>query len=387
VLKSAGYTTGVVGKWHLGLGSVHAPADWNGDIKPSPLDIGFDSMFIMAATGDRVPCVYVKDRRVVGLDPADPIRVDYQKKIGDEPTGRENPELLKMKLTQGHDMTIVNGISRIGWMKGGKSARWVDEEMGDVFAREAVRFVEGNKDKPFFLFFATHEPHVPRVPHPRFVGTSGMGPRGDAIHHMDWAVGEVLAALDRLKLAEDTLVIFTSDNGPVLDDGYADEAVEKLGDHKPAGPFRGTKYTPYEGGTRVPFVVRWPAKVKAGTTSDALVCQIDFLRSLGKLAGATVPADAGPDSEDVLAALLGDSPKGRTELVEQARRMAYRKGTWKLIEAAGARPRDNATVELYDLATDPGEKNNLAAQRPELVKELTQELRRIRQREATAAAQ
>jgi arylsulfatase A-like enzyme len=381
ILKQAGYTTGVVGKWHLGLGSVESPADWNGDIKPSPLDVGFDRCFIMAATGDRVPTVYVENRRIVGLDPKDPIKVDYEKKVGTEPTGKDNPELLKMKLTQGHDKTIVNGISRIGWMTGGKSAWWVDEDMGDTFAKQAVRFIEetaGNKDKPFFLYFATHEPHVPRVPHPRFVGTSGMGPRGDAIHQMDWAVGEVLAALDRLKLADDTLVIFTSDNGPVLDDGYADEAVETLGDHKPAGPYRGGKYTPFEGGTRVPFVIRWPGKVKPGTKSDALVCQIDFLRSFASMTGQTVPAGAGPDSENVLPALLGESPDGRKELVEQGRRMSFRSGNWKLIDKAGAQARFNGDVELYDLSADPGEQKNLAAERPEITKELEAKLANAR---------
>jgi arylsulfatase A-like enzyme len=337
-------------------------------------DVGFNHCFIMAATADRVPCVFINDRRVVGFDPSDPIQVDYEKKVGNDPTGSENPELLKMKLTQGHDRTIVNGISRIGWMAGGKSARWIDEDLGDTFTKQAVKFIEDSKDKPFFLYFATHEPHVPRVPHPRFVGTSGMGPRGDAIHQMDWAVGEVLATLDRLKLTDDTLVIFTSDNGPVLDDGYADDAKEKLGDHKPAGPLRGTKYSPYEAGTRVPFIVRYPGKVKPGTTSDALVCQIDFLRSLGKLAGASVPESAGPDSEDVLPALLGQSPKGREMLVEQGRRISIRQGNWKFIEPA----KDEGTGELYDLAADLGETKNLVAERPEITADLTKSLATIR---------
>jgi len=250
MLQRAGYTTGVVGKWHLGLGPKGGP-DWNGEIRPGPNDVGFDYSFIMAAAGDRVPTVYVENRRVVGLDPADPITVSYATPLGSGPTGKANP---KVAPRYGHDQTIVNGISRIGYMTGGRGALWRDEDMADVYARKAVAFIEQQRQKPFFLFFATHDPHVPRRPHPRFVGRTGMDPRGDAIIQADWCVGEVLTALDRLKLTRDTLVVFTSDNGPVVDDGYQDEAVEKLGSHRPAGPFRGGKYSLFEAGTRVPFI-------------------------------------------------------------------------------------------------------------------------------------
>ncbi len=387
-LQKAGYTTGVIGKWHLGLGQT-GMLDWNELIRPGAREVGFTDSFIMAATGDRVPCVYVQNSRVVGLDPADPIIVSYAAPIPGEPTGRENPEMLKMKTSLGHDMTIVNGISRIGYMKGGHSARWKDEDMADSFTREGMQFIERHKDKPFFLYFATHDIHVPRVPHPRFVGKSGMGPRGDAIAEMDWCVGELLNTLDRLKLAEKTMVIFSSDNGPVLDDGYKDDAVEKLGDHQPAGSWRGGKYSIYEGGTRVPFLVRWPGRVKPGE-STALISQIDLLASLAALAGTT-PEVTATDSQNILPALLGESPTGREILVEHSGNLALRKGSWKFVErraqpkaAAAKNPpakSDSPTApqgELYDLAADPGETHNLAGEKPDKLAELSAELDKIK---------
>ena len=382
-LRSAGYATGAVGKWHLGLGPQSGP-DWNSEVKPGAREVGFDFSFIMAATGDRVPCVYVEDGRVVGLDPKDPIQVSYQKPFPGLPTGKANPELLKMHPSHGHDMTIVNGISRIGYMKGGTAALWKDEDMADIFTRKGVGFIEANKDQPFFLYFATQDIHVPRVPHPRFVGKSGMGPRGDAIVQADWCVGELLATLDRLKLTEKTLVVFSSDNGPVIDDGYKDEAVTKLGTHKAAGPWRGGKYSNFEGGTRVPFIVRWPGRVKPGV-SDALVSQIDFRASFAALVGEKL-ADAH-DSQNLLAALLGESSKGRDAHVASASALSLRSGQWKFISSnLGPKRNPNtntdlgndATGQLYDLARDPGETSNLAAQQPQRVAELAAQLDRIR---------
>jgi arylsulfatase A-like enzyme len=384
MMKQAGYATGVVGKWHLGLGPQGGP-DWNGAIAPGPREVGFDESFIMAATGDRVPTVYVENGRVVGLDPSDPITVSYDHAVGSWPTGRAHPELLSMAASHGHDQTIVNGVGRIGYMTGGRAALWKDEDMADVFATRATRFIERHKDEPFFLFFAPHDPHVPRMPHARFAGTTPLGRRGDAIAQLDWSVGEVLATLDRLGLARNTLVIFTSDNGPVVDDGYRDEAVEKAGSHKPSGPFRGGKYSVFEGGTRVPFVVRWPARVKPGV-SDALVCQVDLLASLGALAGRP-PGAGGLDSENVLDALVGASAKGRTTLVEQAWTLALRRGPWKYIEPSDGAPFDPNTrtelgasrdPQLYDLASDPGETTNVAGAHADLVRELADALRRER---------
>lgn len=387
VFQKAGYRTGVVGKWHLGLGGPNGP-DWNGEIRPGPQEVGFDDAFIMAATGDRVPTVYVENRRVVGLDSADPIRVNYAEKIGSDPTGRENPELLKMKPSHGHDMTIVNGVSRIGWMTGGNAARWTDEDMADRFVGKAVEFIRANRARPFFLYFATHDVHVPRVPHPRFAGKSGMGPRGDALLQFDWSVGEVLKTLDSLGLTQNTLVLLSSDNGPVVDDGYHDDAVLKLGNHRPAGPLRGGKGGIFEAGTRVPLLVRWPGRVKPGT-SGALVSQVDFLADFAALTGQAVNAADATDSENQLSALLGDDPRGRTLLVEHARTWAITDGRWKYIEPNDGAPRNqntntetgnNPQPQLYDLQTDLGEKTNLASRHPEHVQRLRTELDRLKAR-------
>lgn len=381
MLKQAGYFTGAVGKWHLGLGKGNL--NWNGDIVPGPLELGFDYAYIFPATGDRTPCVYVENHRVVGLDPSDPIVVDYQKPIAGEPTGKANPELLRMHPSAGHADAIVNGISRIGFMKGGKSARWIDESMADVLTGKAVSFIEQHRARPFFLYFSTHDIHVPRVPHPRFVGKTQMGPRGDVIVEFDWCVGQVLDTMQRLGLARNTLFILTSDNGPVVDDGYRDEAVEKLGKHKPAGPWRGGKYSAYDGGTRVPFIVRWTGQVKPGV-SNALLSQVDLLSSLAGLAKQKVPADAAPDSFDVLPALLGRSKQARDHVVEHARARSLIVGEWKVIEprsgnklSAGNETGNDPQPQLFNIAQDPGERNNLAGQRPEKVKELLARLEAI----------
>jgi arylsulfatase A-like enzyme len=333
-----------------------------------------------------VPCVYVENHRIVGLDSADPIQVSYGKPVGSEPTGKANPELLKVHPSHGHDMTIVNGISRIGYMNGGKSARWGDEDMADAITGKAVKFIEQNQDRPFFLYFATHDIHVPRVPHARFVGKSGLGPRGDVILQFDWSTGEILRALDRLKLAANTLVILTSDNGPVIDDGYKDDAVEKLGGHKPAGPLRGGKYSAFEGGTRVPFIVRWPGRVKPGM-SAALVCQIDFFASFAAFTNQKLADTDAPDSFNVLPALLGESKTGRDHLVEQAAVLSLIKGEWKYIEPGnGPKVLANTNTEtgqapqpqLYNLVDDLGETKNVAVENPDKAQELAGLLKKIR---------
>ena len=384
LLQQAGYKTGVIGKWHLGLGE--GKVDWNGLIKPNPADVGFDEHLIIAATGDRVPCVYVADGRVVDLDPADPIEVSYAERIDQSPSGKERPDLLTQRWSHGHDQSIVNGISRIGWMTGGQQARWVDEEMADALAAQGVKFIDEHRDEPFFLFFATQDIHVPRVPHSRFAGKSGHGLRGDAILQLDWTVGQVLEALKKNGLEQKTLVIFTSDNGPVLDDGYHDQANEHLGKHDPNGPYRAGKYSAFEGGTRVPFIVRWPEKIVADEKSNALFGQVDLAASLAALAGVAIPAGACQDSRDELDTLLGDDQTGRPHLVHEGRGpQALRMVDWKFISQGPTRdslnPGQPVTIgkggALYHLKLDGEEQENVAAQYPDQAELMRKKLRAI----------
>lgn len=388
IMKNAGYTTGAVGKWHLGLGPKGGP-DWNGEIIPGPKELGFDYNFIIPSTGDHVPCVFVENRRVVGLDPNDPMEVSYKEKVGNLPTAKSNPELLRVIPSQeSHTMTIINGISRQGWMSGGKSAIWVDEDILDIITGKALKFIEDNKDKPFFLYFSTYDIHVPRVPHQRFAGKSGMGPRGDVILEFDWSVGEIVKTLDKLKLSRRTIIIVTSDNGPVLDDAYKDDAVEKLGGHTPSGPLRGGKYSTFEGGTRVPFIVWWSKKIKSGT-SEALISQVDFLASFAVLTDQKLSENDGPDSSNQLNSLLGKSKNGREWFVEHALngRLSIIKGDWKYIEPGpgakidietGIETGNDPLPQLYNLKNDLGEKNNVANENPAILKELADLLQKIK---------
>jgi arylsulfatase A-like enzyme len=385
VLKKAGYTTGVVGKWHLGLGPATG-AEWNGEITCGPLDIGFDYNFIIPATGDRVPCVFVENRRIVGLDKSDPIKVSFNEPILTEPTGKDHPELLKIHPSHGHDMTIVNGISRIGYMSGGKSAWWVDEKIADIITAKAVNFIDINKDKQFFLYFATHDIHVPRVPAPRFAGKSGLGPRGDAILEFDWSVGEIVRKIEELGISKNTIIIVSSDNGPVVDDGYRDMAVELLNGHTPSGPLRGGKYSLFDGGTRTAFIVTWPGSIKPGTT-DVLFSHIDLLASFASLTGQELKDSDAPDSFNKLEALLGKSNTGREWLVEHSGRLSIIKGDWKFIEpGTGTKfvvetkteTGNDPNPQLYNLKTDIGEKNNLSETYPEILKDLSERLKKIR---------
>ena len=369
MIKNQGYITAVVGKWHLGLGTGNV--DWNKHVAPGPNELGFDYSYILAATQDRVPTVYLENGFVDGLDPNDPIEISYQKNFEGEPTGKDNPELLTMRWEHGHNNSIVNGIPRIGFMKGGKSALWSDVDMADHFLAKAKDFVRQHKDEPFFLYYALQQPHVPRTPNPRFVGSTDLGPRGDVIVEADWCIGEFVKTLEDEGILENTLIVLSSDNGPVLNDGYYDDAVERNGDHTPAGPLRGGKYSLYEAGTRVPFITYWKGKIEA-QKSDALICQMDLLASLAKLVGTE---ENSTDSQELLDVLLGKSDEGREALVlEASTRTALREGNWLMIppyDGPAVAPRVNIELgnspdfQLYYLSDDIGQQENLAKSHPE----------------------
>lgn len=388
IFQKSDYQTTVIGKWHLGLGGPEGP-DWNGEIKPGPLEIGFDEAFLIPATGDRVPTVFVKDRNVVNLDPKDPIQVSYKGKIGNWPTGKENPEQLTTMYSHGHDQTITNGISRIGYMTGGKSALWRDEDISDILVEKALSFMEENTGSPFFMYFSTHDIHVPRIAHERWQGKSGFGPRGDVLLQLDEAVGELLKKIKDLGIEENTIVIFTSDNGPVLDDGYIDLAEEMIGAHKAAGPLRGGKYSAFEAGTRIPFAV-FGAGIPVGKNQNALFSQVDLLASFAKFLGVNRDTSSSIDSEDHWEVLVGESNKSRSGLIQGAVQ-----GVLSYVSAEGFKyiPPSNgeamipwgpkiesgfsAKPQLYDLNKDPNESTNLAERMPAKLSELVLEWKSI----------
>jgi arylsulfatase A-like enzyme len=382
MLKRAGYQTAIVGKWHLGLGS--GDVDWNSHITPGPNEVGFADAYILAATQDRTPTVYIEDGYIDGLDPKDPVLVSYKKNFEGEPTGKDNPELTTMKWHHGHNNSIVNGIPRIGYMKGGEAAKWSDVDMADHFLLKAQAYVRTHKSKPFFLYYALQQPHVPRTPNPRFVGKSGMGPRGDVILEADWCIGEFMNTLKEEGILENTLIVFSSDNGPVLNDGYYDDAVEKLGNHKPAGVLRGGKYSSFEAGTRVPFMTYWKGTIKPNV-SDALVCQLDLLASFASLVDTKANMN---DSEDLMNVLLGKSKKGRKNLVlEASSRTALRTGDWVMIPPSkGDAINKNTNIDLgknpdyqlYNLKKDPAQQENLAKTNPKQLQKLISQYEIIR---------
>lgn len=375
MMQKCGYVTGITGKWHLGLGDNNL--DFNKEIKPSATEVGFDYSFYYPATNDRVPCVYIENGKVVGLDPNDPIQVSYGTPVGNWPTVKDHPELLKLKSLAGHNNTIINGIGRIGYMTGGTSALWKDEEMAELFTSKAVSFIRKNAAKPFFLYFATHNIHEPRVPGPKFRGSSECGIYGDVVQEVDWSVGEILKTLTELNIDKNTLIIFLSDNGPRVEEGYDDDARKNMNGHTAAGILRGDKGTLYEGGTRTPFITRWPAKLKPGV-SNAPIGFIDIFASMAELLKFKLPDGQAPDSRDGLSVLLGKAKHTlHDEVLIQNNngRIAIRSGNWKLIPKESFR--QNGNDELYHLGKDVSETVNVAEQNPAVVKMLRDRIETI----------
>jgi len=385
MFQKNGYKTAVVGKWHLGLGNGNV--DWNGKVSPGPLEIGFDYSYLIPSTGDRVPSVLLENHHVLDLDPEDPIKINYKKKVGNDPTGNENPDLERYASDDFHGKTIVNGVARIGYMTGGNSARFRDETVPYQMLNSARKFIDKNKEQPFFLYFSFHDIHVPRLPDTRFMGATKMGVRGDAIVQMDYITGELTKHLEKRGLKENTIIVFTSDNGPVLDDGYADKAVELLGNHKPGGPFRGNKYSAYEAGTRVPTIVYWPGTIQP-KVSDALLTQTDLYASVAELIKHKLSDTEAPDSYAMWNTFAGKTTQGREYMLEESVTLSLRYGNYKYIHPTKKKAswiKDQKKIEsglslkpqLYDLSKDVNEKVNIASKNKKLVQKMIAEVNRI----------
>ncbi|OAI56597.1 hypothetical protein AYO49_03940, partial [Verrucomicrobiaceae bacterium SCGC AG-212-N21] len=393
MLQQRGYATACFGKWHLGFGNTPNP-DWNAELKPGPLELGFDHYFGLPVVSSAPPYVWVEDRRVLGLDPSDPIIYG-----GDSPT-KSYPE------------KGMRGIS------GGKAAHdlFRDDEAGTTLSEKATAWMRAHREKPFFLYFATPHIHHPFTPGQRFAGSSECGRYGDFIQEFDWMVGEVLRTLDELAL-HNTLVILTSDNGGMLNQGGQD--AWQAG-HRLNGNLLGFKFDAWEGGHRVPFIARWPGHIEAGSVSDKLISTIDIFATFAALTGAPLADDAAPDSFNVLPAILGHpekSPRDHLVAVPYTKGMfALRSGPWLYINAQGGggfkgrNPGDhglggppallfagevnsdiaNGAIkpdapphQLYNLATDPSQSTNLATKHPDIVEKMQRQLQDIQSNSRT----
>ncbi|SEA05418.1 Arylsulfatase A [Arachidicoccus rhizosphaerae] len=388
MFQKNGYNTAVIGKWHLGLGD--GTPTWNDQLRPGPLEIGFNYSFIVPATLDRVPTVFVENHQVVGLSTSDSLSISYDHKVGNLPTGLEHPEMTRMLADSQHSGTIIDSISRIGFMTGGKSAWWKDEDITATVVSKVKNYIHQNKQHPFFLYFAPTDVHVPRAPNARFKGASKMGPRGDAIAELDWSVGQVIDYLKKEGLADNTLIIFSSDNGPVLDDGYQDQAEALVGSDRPWGPFNGGKYSAFEAGTRMPTITYWPGHIQQ-TVSSTLFSHVDFYASLADLIGYKLNPGEAPDSYDMLPVIMGKSSKGRESMLEESYTLSLRAGNYKYIAPQTAAIPDwmknkkiptglSKAPQLYDLSTDTAEHKNLAAIHPDIVQSMQQTITGIQQK-------
>lgn len=375
LLKEAGYETGLVGKWHLGYGRpggenwTEAGVDYNGKIAPGPLEVGFDYYHGIPHVGQQ-PHVLIENHRVVDLSPDSPLRLHR-----DDRWLSRTSHLERFGFPPRHHFT------------GGAGALYDHRELAVQLTEKAVSWIRAQAGKKFFLYFAHRNTHGPIIPNQRFRGKSGIGTYGDFVLELDWSVGRILDTLDTLGLTENTLVLFSSDNGAVVRD---------LPGHRVNGPLRGQKTEAYEGGQRVPFLARWPGKVRAGSKSDALVALTDTLATFAELVGKKLPHGAGPDSFSFLGALLDreSSAPIRMSLVHNSYRGGFgiRVRDWKLLmfQGGGGRPvggggwnpfdydRTIPYGQMYNLKTDLGEQHNLYAEEPERVARMVRLLKRIR---------
>lgn len=392
VLKNAGYETSCFGKWHLGFGD--KSNDYTKPLRPGPQDLGFDYYFGVPVVNSAPPYVYVENDQIVGATPDDPIKFEGKK---------------AKNVTALTPLTEVHGNRVPNWFSGAKQAHQLynDFNLGTQLTERATKWISERGDHPFFVYLSTTNIHHPFTPAEQFQGTSEAGWYGDFIHELDWMVGEVVKALEEKGVADNTLVIFTSDNGGMINHGG--QAASKLG-HQINGELLGFKFGVWEGGHRVPFIAKWPAKIKAGTTSNQLISGIDLLASFTALTGQDVDALPDLDSINVLPALIENPDKSiRTELLLHAKsksHLSLRKGKWVYIPKQGSGGfkggpgkhgaggpsmvtfvgGTNSDIEkgkikkgappaqLYDLDADPGQTKNLYREHPEVVEEMRQAL-------------
>lgn len=352
VLRGRGYATAMVGKWHLGFDG-GPEFDWDAPMPGGPVDVGFDSYFGIPASLDIPPYYYIRGRRAVK-----------------PPTGH-----IAKKNTKG--WTNIQGEF---WRAGGLADGFVHEEVMPEFEREAVEYIDrrasATDKKPFFLYVALTAPHTPWLPTEEFKGKSPVDLYGDFVMQVDSTVGRILAALDRHDLGDDTLVMFTSDNGPV----WYPQDVARF-DHRSVGPLRGMKSDAWEGGHRMPFVARWPGTVKAGSVCGHTICFTDMLSTFAEISGASLPAAATRDSKSIVSLLRGADRAIREVTVLRLNASVIREGKWKLIDHLGSggfskprriKPEPNGPKgQLYDLEADPGETRNLWQSRPKVVERLS----------------
>jgi len=390
LLKDAGYATACIGKWHLGFGEENP--DWNGMLKPGPLELGFDYYFGIPAVNSGPPFVYVENHRVVGLDPDDPFV------MGQESATQKWP--------------AKHGSGAIG---GAKKAHllYEDEKIGTTFKDKARKWLQArDEDQPFFLYLATTNIHHPFTPAPQFKGTSQCGRYGDFIHELDWIVGEVLKTIEDMGIAENTLVIFTSDNGGMLNNGGQD--AWKAG-HRLNGDLLGVKFGAWEGGHRIPFIARWPGRIPANSTSDHLISQVDLLATFASLTGQVLSEEQCPDGINQLPELLGETEEALREVLiispNSPSHLVVRKGSWVYIpdqDEGGFQGKkigdhnlggaaafaltgqvnsdfedgkiipDAPPGQLYNLEKDPAQSVNVFGQYPELEQEMKQILEEYR---------
>lgn len=382
MLRQHGYKTACIGKWHLGFGT-EAP-DWNGDLKPGPLEVGFDYYFGVPVVNSHPPFVWVENHRVVGLDPNDPFV------FGQKAETTPYPEKRKLE--------AIGGARAA-------HALYDDRQVGTRIAAEAVEYIDQHADERFFLYLATTNIHHPFTPAPRFDGTSQAGRYGDFMHELDWIVGRVQNALDENGITDETLIIFASDNGGMLNEGGQD--AWRAG-HALNGDLLGFKFGAWEGGHRVPFIVRWDGHVPAGTVSDQLLCSVDLFATLGSVVGHKLDDLEAPDSLDALPMWTSESQKAvRTSAVLAANRpshLSFRQGDWMYIPAqgsggfggprggpgaialsgrsnsditaAGRLKRDAPPAQLYNLRRDLGQTTNVIREHPEVARQLSQALQR-----------